>query len=396
MRKSKKIKYLAGAHAPLSKMLKPYDENVCEFFNELSRSLLKDKDVKKYPDVASYAFWCRKNNINKLKENFKEEHIRLGLGIAFHISPSNVPVNFAYSFSFGLLSGNSNIIRVPSKLFPQVKIICNAINNLFKIKKYKKIKEMNSFVRYEKNDQITAFYSSKCNARIIWGGSESIKNIRTIPIPERSVEITFADRYSFCLMDATSVAKLNKTKLRRLAEKFYNDTYVIDQNACSSPHLIIWVGKNKKVAKKKFWNTLYLVVKQKYVLEDVGIIDKYTQLFRNAIDFKNIKFAKRYGNYIYCVSLNNLPNNTDTLRGKWGYFYEHDTDDFVKIANIVSSKFQTLTYFGIKKSKLKNFVNKYDLPGIDRIVPVGQSLDIGFIWDGFDMQRSLSRVIEVR
>ena len=340
MRKSTKIKYLAGTHAPLSKMLKPYDENVCEFFNELSRSLLKDKDVKKYPDVVSYAFWCRKNNINKLKENFKEEHIRLGLGIAFHISPSNVPVNFAYSFSFGLLSGNSNIIRVPSKLFPQVKIICNAINNLFKIKKYKKIKEMNSFVRYEKNDQITAFYSSKCNARIIWGGSESIKNIRTIPIPERSVEITFADRYSFCLMDATSVAKLNKTKLRRLAEKFYNDTYVIDQNACSSPHLIIWVGKNKKEAKKKFWNTLYLVVKQKYVLEDVGVIDKYTQLFRNAIDFKNIKFAKRYGNYIYCVSLNNLPSNTDTLRGKWGYFYEHDTDDFVKIANIVSSKFQ--------------------------------------------------------
>ena len=33
--------------------------------------------------------------------------------------------------------------------------------------------------QYEKNNKITAFYSSMCNARIIWGGNESIKNIRT-------------------------------------------------------------------------------------------------------------------------------------------------------------------------------------------------------------------------
>ena len=149
MIKNLKVKYLAGNKMPSSKILPPYDKNVCEFFNDLSHSLLKNKEAKKYADVVSYAFWCRRNNINKLKENFKEDHIRLGLGMVFHISPSNVPVNFIYSFSFGLLSGNSNIVRVPSKLFPQVTIICKAINNLFKIKKYKKIKEMNSFIRYE-------------------------------------------------------------------------------------------------------------------------------------------------------------------------------------------------------------------------------------------------------
>ena len=125
-------------------------------------------------------------------------------------------------------------------------------------------------------------------------------------------------------------------------------------------------------------------------------MDKYTQCFKDAIELKNIKFVKRYGNYIYRVSLSSLLSNTDTLRGKWGYFYEHDTDDFVKIADIINPKYQTLTYFGVKKSKLKNFVNKYHLSGIDRIVPIGQSLDMGLIWDGFDMQRSLSRIIEIK
>ena len=45
--------------------------------------------------------------------------LRLGVGLAFHITPSNMPTNFAYSLLFGLLSGNSNIIKVPSRKFPE-------------------------------------------------------------------------------------------------------------------------------------------------------------------------------------------------------------------------------------------------------------------------------------
>ena len=48
----------------------------------------------------------------------------------------------------------------------------------------------------------------------------------------------------------------------------------MDQNACSSPHLVIWTGKNKVLAKEKFWNTLYLKVKEKYSLSFVKTIWK--------------------------------------------------------------------------------------------------------------------------
>ena len=48
----------------------------------------------------------------------------MGRGTVLHITPSNVPTNFAYSMVFGLLSGNNNIIRLPSKNFLQVKILC--------------------------------------------------------------------------------------------------------------------------------------------------------------------------------------------------------------------------------------------------------------------------------
>jgi hypothetical protein len=36
--------------------------------------------------------------------------------------------------------------------------------------------------------------------------------------------------------------KISKKKLSSLIKNFYNDTYLVDQNACSSPHLILWYG----------------------------------------------------------------------------------------------------------------------------------------------------------
>ena len=47
------------------------------------------------------------------------------------------------------------------------------------------------------------------------------------------------------------------------------------------------------------------------------------------------------------------------------------------------------------KKKLLDFVVKNGLAGIDRIVPIGSSHNIGFIWDGYNIDKQLSRVIEV-
>jgi hypothetical protein len=54
-----------------------------------------------------------------------------------------------------------------------------------------------------------------------------------------------------------------------------------------------------------------------------------------------------------------------------------------------------VTYYGADKNALRDFVIKNSLRGIDRIVPVGSALDIGVVWDGYDIVRALSRVVEV-
>ncbi len=396
MQQDNHITYLIGSDDVTVCPIIPYHNLVCDFLNDLSLNLFASKEATKFPDVASFAFWCRKANIVKFKKDFEDGKNRLGLGLVFHIAPSNVPVNFAFSFAFGLLAGNASVVRVPSKDFPQTHLICEAIHHVFKNKKYDGIKRTTAFIQYQKNDEITADFSKRCHARIIWGGDETIKNIRQLPIPERAVEIAFADRYSFCILDALSVLKLNDTNLKKLAENFYNDNYLMDQNACSSSHLIIWQGDDKAAAKEKFWAAVAKLAAKKYELTPVQAVDKYTLLCCNAIDLeKEIQF-KKYNEYVYCLSLKKLPNQLDYLRGKFGYFYEYETDDLNYLAPYVNIKYQTLTYFGVDKHQLLQFVLDHHLLGIDRIVPIGQALDIQVIWDGYDVIKTLSRVIDVK
>ena len=74
--------------------------------------------------------------------------------------------------------------------------------------------------------------------------------MRTIPIPAHAKEIIFSDKYSICIINSEKLNKLKNTEIVKIAEKFYNDTFLFDQNACSSPHLILWLGKEHKSASK--------------------------------------------------------------------------------------------------------------------------------------------------
>ena len=399
MRRESDREYLVGEEIDACRPLVPYAPMVCDFLGALSQELRANRRASAYPDVMAFAFWCRAAHIDKLKDDFEGSaagrRARIGLGRVFHITPSNVPVNFGFSFVFGLLSGNANIVRVPTKPHPQTEIICSALRTVLAHERFAELRAMTAFVRYGHNDRITGTYSATCNARIIWGGDIAIQNIRKLPIPERGVDIAFADRYSFAVLAAPTVLALDDAGLARLAEHFYNDAYLMDQNACSSPHLIVWLGDQAPAAKARFWEAVGRVAEKKYDLSQIHAVDKLMHLCQDAIDCTAMTGFSKYANYVYCVHLQSLPSKVDDLRGRFGYFYEYDAASLDELAPIVNARFQTLTYFGVNKQALLDFVVAQRLTGIDRIVPVGSALDIGVIWDGYDIIASLSRVIDV-
>jgi len=55
-----------------------------------------------------------------------------------------------------------------------------------------------------------------------------------------------------------------------------------------------------------------------------------------------------------------------------------------------------MTYFGISKEYLKKFIINNKVKGIDRIVPIGQALNISLNWDGYDINKILTRIIDIK
>ena len=375
----------------------PFSEDAVSFLNALSKEITKDPQIRNFPDVATFAFFCRRANILQIKQRYEnEEIIRLGRGIIFHIAPSNVPVNFAYSLICGILSGNLNIVRVPSNNFEQVTIICKAIERLADIIDFQIVADKIALVRYDRNSQATSFYSSFCDVRVIWGGDETIAQIRKSIIPARSFDVTFADRYSICVINAQEY--LSEKKLKKVALDFYNDTYLFDQNACTAPHLVIWTGSKEQVEEAKifFWTALHDLVKQKYnPIQPVIAVDKLTALFNQAANSVSIHKTVAPDNLLWRINLDTLSYRIEEFRCSSGYFLEYHAQSLTELSSIVNRKFQTLAYYGFSKIELNKFVLEGKLSGIDRIVPIGRTTDFSVFWDGFDLIKTLTRCCEV-
>lgn len=388
-----KISFLVGNADVLEKIAeveaKPvFDESIVAFLNDLSHELLRNPANKAFPDIMSYAFWIRRANINREKERFDGRPQKMGRGLAFHIAPSNVPVNFAVSLTSAMLAGNACVIRVSEKSFQQVDIITQAMNCLLD-NKYIELKRRLCIIRYPHDDEITSRLCGQCDIRIVWGGDRTIQSMRKYPIPPRTTELAFADRHSICIIHADEYLKRDSPKV---ADLFYTDTYYTDQNACSSPRIIIWMGKEKAEARTRFWKALKDKVNQEYEFSPVLSVDKREVFCELAIQNPQIRLLDR-DNICTRVELTAITDYLMNYKMYGGYFFEYETDCLEDIIPLLSKACQTVAYLGIEPEKIREIVTANGVRGVDRIVPLGHTMDLSFFWDGVNMIEAMSRYI---
>lgn len=410
---SQVVTIICGTEQLNARPLPPYSDVACAFLDDFASALREDAEAKRYPDVMTFAFWARKGSIGKRREEYNHQQngrVRLGKGVIFHIAPANVPVNSMFTYAFGLLAGNANIVRIPSKEFPQVICMCRVLKQVLAKEEYLPIFERTLIVRYDRTmTEPTKRYSVLCDMRVIWGGDETIRAIRKAELPPRSIEITFSDRYSFGIIDVRSVLAASEQELKTLAEHFYNDTYLMDQNACSAPHLICWSvfqGSREqdnnavedeisriKEAKSRFWDAVYDVAK-KYELADIMVSEKYTMLCEQAALSELVTEVIRRENLLYRCELSGIPADVMTAcRGRYGLFYECEIDSFDTLEQLSDARVQTCAVYGVDVVGLRRYIVEHGYRGIDRVVPFGKTLDIDTVWDGYDLISTMSRVV---
>ena len=390
----KKINFLIGDFKN-NFSLNPLDESIFNFCDDLSVIILKNKASKNNLELFTFALWCRKNNLKSLARSYKRGDIKnlRNLGIIFHIPPSNVIMSFAYSLIIGLLTGNKNIIRIPKKS----KRLANLFINNIKFLKVKYPKIINSicFINYEHDNVISEKISKISDARIVWGSDETINEFKNIKSKINCRDIFFSDKYSIAIINSIAIKNLSNKKLFKLCKNFYNDTYLFDQNACTSPQTIFWIGKDSMIAKKKFWGCMEKIVNDNYNLDFFSAVNKLDNLTTLACRSNNIFSFDNFKNLITRVNLKSV-YDLEKLRGNWGFFYEIDLKniDLIKISN--SNKYQTLSHFGFSKKELFEIYENNYLKDFCRYVEIGKTMEFSFIWDGYDLISFLTKRISTK
>ncbi len=370
----------------------PFSSENIKFLAAFSEQIRGDRRSREFPDLMTFAFFIRKANLALLSKKLDDKKMRLGVGLVFHVTPGNVPLNFAFSLVFSLLAGNSNIVKLPSRYFPQVDLFCEVMRDVLATGEFETVAKSNVLLKYPASDVVTESFTKLADAKVLWGSNATISQIRKLDTKPRCRELVFPDRFSLAVIASEHVLKASREELQTLAKQFYNDTYLMDQNACSSPSIVAWKGANIEKAQSLFWQAVIEFTEQHYEILSARIVDKLTQV---CVDSTELPIGEtKIGNrFAYRVGLTAIPADLHILKGSSGLFYEYNMGSYLELRPLLNNQCQTVTYWGDILDELSAFIVSEGVAGVDRIVPIGQALNIEPEWDGYDFINQLSRII---
>lgn len=376
----------------------PFHPVLIEFCEVLSEALFQIKPKKEYPDYIALAFWLRKSHLQQLQEDFKSksssDKLLVPRGLVFHIPPANIDVMLVYSWICSLIMGNGNIIRLPSTKTPRAGKLIDTIQKVLCEERFRSIRQMTCFLRYGHEEAYTAWISLHVNSRIIWGGDETIANIRKIPLQPYAKDLAFPDRFSFGVIQADAYLKASQEDKATLAINSFNDIYWFDQSACSSPRLIFWVGDKHSIqdASKTFYKLLQKTIEQRhYEISFGGVLLKQTYMYDQALTLP-IQSIDRLSNELCILVLDKTDPRCRFHCGQ-GILYDVPISNLEEMISFVTPHDQTLTTYGFSSEDLQKLALHLKGRGITRIVPFGQALNFDPVWDGQDIFAELTQHI---
>ena len=381
--------------------LLPFAGSVIDFIDTVSRRVLADPSVRAWPELLVVAHWMRKAHLRKLQVAFcAGQKVRLARGLVVHYAPSNVDSIFIYSWFISLLAGNSNVVRLSQRRGEQLDYLISRLNETFEQRDFKCLRERNLLVAYEHDDAVNADICSRCAVRVVWGGDRTVAALRGIPLPPLATEVAFADRFSLAVLQAITVCACNEEQLKNLAKRFCNDALSFDQLACSSPRMIAWTGSGEEIreAKHRFWAEVrrYATVRQ-ISYPAIVTMNRVTAAYAYAATSQAGSIASScVTEFPLRVQLQESAQDYRSLHCGGGLFLERDLSTLEDLTDFLTSKDQTLSYFGYDAAELKQLAVQVPARAIDRMVPIGQALEFSPIWDGVDMFHSFTRLVEIR
>jgi len=374
------------------------DDQIVDFLNAFSRKVIKEPQFRKDPSFIALGFWLRKGNLKQIiSENTSKKEHRFSphpLGIVFHLCPSNVDTMFFYSLTLALLGGNKNVIRVSSRMDdPLVFRLFEILNDLLNSDEYAALQQYINIVTYDRNDAINEAISIRSDARVIWGGDETIQQFKSYQTKQKVKDLYFADRVSYTLIN--TAAQADEEAKEQLVKDLFTDVYTFDQMGCSSPHCLFFIGDkaSNDNLKSYIYEQLSLMAQEAYERDLSSMASfKFNKATDDIIE-EHISSVVHDNNYLVFSKIETtvIPHSCGM-----GYLYYATLDSLDQIVPYLNEKTQTLGYWGFSKEDLQKLDQLCPPNVVDRIVPVGKALEFDHIWDGYDIYNELIKYRSIR
>lgn len=386
-----------------SPQLRPFEELLKSFCESLSQLLFAEADPKQYPEIVALAFWLRKSHIETLEERFRSlekfrespSHLLVPRGLAFHIAPANVETLFVYSWILSLLVGNSNVVRLPSRESPATSLLFGILKRLLDEKAFEKISRSTLLLSYGHEEEVTTAISAKADVRLIWGGDATIQTIRKIPLKITGQELLFADRYAYAAIRSSFYLESDEEQQKRIAEMIFRDLFWYDQQTCASPRTVFWVGSYEasSEASENLYRRMQRIAETRgYAIPLSARLNKTTEIYRAALVLP-VTELRQYG-ALAVLDLEEFEPACRTFGGN-GLLFSAVIPNILQIAQYALQKDQTLVHAGFTQEELRHLAVTLNGRGLDRIVPVGNALQFGEVWDGYDLLAVLTKKVTI-
>jgi hypothetical protein len=258
------------------------------------------------------------------------------------------------------------------------------------------LRRSNRFVTYGHDDAVTAGLSAWCAHRVIWGGDDAVGAIRPIPLPSHASERVFGNKYSFAAIEAARYQAAGEAERMRLASAFFNDLFWFDQMACSSPHVVFWVGSAgaAEAAAREFEQALQAeVTRRRFAPPVSSAVHRRTYAFGLAAS-ADVRVVLEHTGFVGVHVRDRAALDKDVCGG--GLLRHVAAASLAEVLPFVDEGDQTMTQWGFDADGLRRFAAEAGARGLDRVVPIGEALAFDVVWDGFHLIDDVLRRVRVR
>lgn len=366
---------------------------------------LDEGEVRQVPGATFLRLWLRRGTLEPLlarelgaewlRGRWREDgRVRLRafpVGIVGHWPAGNIEIQPVLSLTCALLGGNNCVVRVPGGLVEPTRLIVEKLKAADPTGLLTGRMFLASF-DHSRLDLHEAM-ARAVDGAMIWGGEESVLQVRALPFPHWARVVVFGPRLSVAAMDAGTWTDRQECKswCRRIAR----DVWQFEQQACSSPQTL-FLERDGAADPAEFVAELKLAFEEESRAHPRLEIEPAltSAICRARASWLLDDIANRAF----------FPQSADwtILQGRGAEIPEPTqgrtlsvllADDLLDAISKFDGSVQTLGLAVKDASKEDVLAEAAGRRGVDRVVRLGQMHVFGSPWDGTDLVRPMMRLV---